>query len=1178
MLFKSLVGGFSAILLSAVSPLSADVIINEFMASNDQTLTDEDGDASDWIELYNNGATDVDLGGWYLTDDDTLVEKWRLPAVTLPANDYLVIFASKKQRAIAGSELHTDFSLKAKGEYLGLVMPDGVMVVQDYAPVAQFEDQSYGKTDSGFGYLATPTPGQINSGEAIPLVEFSAPSGTFESSLTLTLSSNISLKPGDVIRYTINGELPTAVSRPYSSSVTLLSTARLRARVFRQGVGGQTTFASYIKLSQEVVNVTSDLPIVVIDTFAQPVSSTDEYTPALVTFFDTVNGGASMTSAPGFAGFSGLRIRGSSSSGFPKKQYKLEIWDDTENDLDANLLGLGKEADWVLYAPGRFDRSMIANPFIYKLSGEMGRVKMDTRFVEVYLNDGTGSIRAEDYDGLYMLVESVKIDKTRVPITKMSTSDTALPEISGGYILSIDSPDDDEFSFRTTRGVPDWSSTSKASWLNVRRPKLDKLNTAQRDYITGYIQDFEDALYSPIFDDLVNGYAAYIDVPSWIDAHILRLFSMDVDILRLSNYFYKDRGGKIFNAPLWDFDRTLNSDDGSDDNPARLWNPNVGVDPVRWDWWGRLFASEHFDFRYRARWAELRNSVLSEAQLFQTIDAMQAEISNAYQRDSVRWGSTQGYGSRYGDLQGEMDALKQWISSRLTFLDSYWTINAVNLAPVSNAMADRTDFLSETVSLAIVASDPEGESLAYFADGLPAGLSMNARSGQIIGRLLEQGIYPVTVTVTDGKHDVQTGFTWTIQSVPGSIACGAPAIIPDQDRAAFLWKDCVGDGAWHFRATAGGPSNVVYQGVISSTTATLASTLLPFSFEGNDILNSTGSSTLMDFGLTMLKRGVDGFEFHHDDNATVCLAVGEPDNVELLLGASRVKATLPLDLTTLTSSAQCRQAFAGIECGAPRVDPGADKGVYAWKDCASEQWHLQFTAGGELNAIDYEGVINSSQGFFGQVDGISQEGDDRIDATTTQGELSFSQHVINRGVDGIQFTPGTNACLVINSPANAITYLGAVKKQMNTPLNLTTLGSCSAMQLGVECSPPSFDSQIDKGLFLWKSCDGSNHWHLRMTAGGDSAGVGYAGEITASQAFLSVNPVDLRGDDVLDTSDPARIAYQVSTWNNGIDGIDFIPQVGGCFENNAPVNTPVYLGSGRLPITLPFDLQTLGGC
>ncbi|HEX2973984.1 MAG TPA: lamin tail domain-containing protein, partial [Tepidisphaeraceae bacterium] len=125
---------------------AADPIISEFMALNTKGLMDQDGDYSDWIEIHNPGDTAINLDGWYLTDTVDTLAKWRLPAVTLDANGYLVVFASGKDRAVVGQELHTDFKLSGDGEYLGLVKPDGTTVVSSFDPafLPQENNISYG--------------------------------------------------------------------------------------------------------------------------------------------------------------------------------------------------------------------------------------------------------------------------------------------------------------------------------------------------------------------------------------------------------------------------------------------------------------------------------------------------------------------------------------------------------------------------------------------------------------------------------------------------------------------------------------------------------------------------------------------------------------------------------------------------------------------------------------------------------------------------------------------------------------------------------------------------------------------------------------------------------------------------------------------------------------------------
>jgi hypothetical protein len=137
----------SAILLVALLslPASAQVRITEFMASNTQTLTDEDGDSSDWIELQNTSSNSVSLLNWALTDSSGNPGKWRFPSSNMAPKSFLIVFASGKDRAVAGQELHTNFKLSSDGEYLALFAPDGTAATE-IAPqfLPQFPDVSYG--------------------------------------------------------------------------------------------------------------------------------------------------------------------------------------------------------------------------------------------------------------------------------------------------------------------------------------------------------------------------------------------------------------------------------------------------------------------------------------------------------------------------------------------------------------------------------------------------------------------------------------------------------------------------------------------------------------------------------------------------------------------------------------------------------------------------------------------------------------------------------------------------------------------------------------------------------------------------------------------------------------------------------------------------------------------------
>lgn len=127
-------------------PAAGNPVISEFMADNETTLPDEDGAFSDWIEIHNPTTAAIPLGGWYLTDKAANLTQWQFPAVILAPGEFLIVWASGKNRSIPGAPLHTNFSLAKGGEFLALVMPDGTTLAQSFAPEfpAQNADTSFG--------------------------------------------------------------------------------------------------------------------------------------------------------------------------------------------------------------------------------------------------------------------------------------------------------------------------------------------------------------------------------------------------------------------------------------------------------------------------------------------------------------------------------------------------------------------------------------------------------------------------------------------------------------------------------------------------------------------------------------------------------------------------------------------------------------------------------------------------------------------------------------------------------------------------------------------------------------------------------------------------------------------------------------------------------------------------
>jgi hypothetical protein len=125
-----------------------DVVINEIMSKNDLAVTDQDGEYNDWVELYNNSNTAIDLSGYYLSDNNTNLVKWQIPlGTTIQPNDYLIIWLDKDTTQ---SGLHANFKLSGSGDNLCFSNPSGLLINEVIIP--QMEgSMTYGRYPNGTG-------------------------------------------------------------------------------------------------------------------------------------------------------------------------------------------------------------------------------------------------------------------------------------------------------------------------------------------------------------------------------------------------------------------------------------------------------------------------------------------------------------------------------------------------------------------------------------------------------------------------------------------------------------------------------------------------------------------------------------------------------------------------------------------------------------------------------------------------------------------------------------------------------------------------------------------------------------------------------------------------------------------------------------------------------------------
>lgn len=411
---------------------------------------------------------------------------------------------------------------------------------------------------------------------------------------------------------------------------------------------------------EPITNFTSNLPVIVLETSGRYVSK-EERSPVRVKIYETKGGRTAMNGSAAFEGLGTINLRGHSTMQWPKQSYTFHTVDAKGEQVNVPLLGLPAEEDWVLYSAFE-DKSLMRDVLAYELSRRMGHYAPRTRFIELFIADNP-ELSMRDYLGVYVLVERIKRDKHRVNLEKLGPEDLTEPSISGGYIVKRDHGDDGGSRFRTSRGGP---------YFYVY-PKARDIAAEQKNWIRRYFNSFEEALYGEDFADPAKGYAAYLDVDAFIDAHWLIELSKNVDGFRYSSYLTKDRGGKLVVGPAWDWNRAFGNANYYNGGSTRGWYWPM-LRPNEISWHQRLRDDPAYMKRSAARWVALRKDALDSKKIAALIDQVAAQLEEAQQRNFRRWpilgehvASNHFVGETYRE---EVDWLKKWIDKRLEWIDA----------------------------------------------------------------------------------------------------------------------------------------------------------------------------------------------------------------------------------------------------------------------------------------------------------------------------------------------------------------------------------------------------------------------------------------------------------------------------------------------------------------------------
>ncbi len=563
----------------------------------------------------------------------------------------------------ATSFVDTDLSAQASeivrtgNNLLAIHVMNGDARSSDLLALPRLEAQFVIKPDEGaepkppeLGYFQTPSPNKNNGSDSgLPSgpVLISQPGRGFTGNLTLSLSTT---SPQAQIRYTTNGSLPTEVSPLYTdSTITLESSTLLRARSFEEGLtAGPVSESGYIRLSTDAQNFSSDLPVIIMERFSN--GGTTAANGKTFTFFaffepDPQTGRTRLNGPYSIGTRGGWKVRGSSSTGFSKKAFSIEAWNELNRNKNISPLGLPEESDFILNARSVYDRSLMRNAFIYELSNQVGRYAVRTKFVELFKDDNGGNLSySNDYDGVYTFMEKISRDKERVDVERLTENVSEEPGITGGYILKVDRLDPGDSGLR--------AGGQTLGWVY---PKEDDVSTDQSNWVREYMNEMSSALSTDKFED-------YINTLSWVDHHLLNILTLNADALRLSTFFHKKRNGKLEYGPIWDFDRSMESTDGRDNNPS-TWSG--GTSYFTFPWWGSLFDNENFWQVYIDRYFELREGEFATSNVHSIIDRMATGLNEAQARNFRRWSEQ----PRFGSFQGEVNHLKDWLGTRLDWMD-----------------------------------------------------------------------------------------------------------------------------------------------------------------------------------------------------------------------------------------------------------------------------------------------------------------------------------------------------------------------------------------------------------------------------------------------------------------------------------------------------------------------------
>lgn len=378
-----------------------------------------------------------------------------------------------------------------------------------------------------------------------------------------------------------------------------------------------------------------------------------------------------------YSGSGSIKGRGNTSWDQPKKPYSIKL------ESKASLLDIPRTKKYAI-VPSYSDQSMMRNFITYKAGLMLDGIEYTPKceFVEVYLN---GS-----YNGIYILVERIDIESTKVDIEEATVED-----LTGGYLIEKDIANKIDFSSDLWFDCPYWANQDQ-DYFVLKAPEADDPALAQqmRDYLANHMQQ----LHNSIMNIYGESYTRYVDVDSWIDFIIMQEITKNIDgNLKTSCYMYKQSGDDhIYMTALWDFDLAYgnaNWDNASwehndyNDCPSGTGTGGFMTINSSCPWFDTLYDEyPEFHDALVSKYNEYRDTIVPA--MFAMMNEQGAYLSANTDRNDNMWGTDFSYG---------VNSLRNWLNGRIAWLDAQWSddYEEIGLDQALNAIGGSLHFSTE---------------------------------------------------------------------------------------------------------------------------------------------------------------------------------------------------------------------------------------------------------------------------------------------------------------------------------------------------------------------------------------------------------------------------------------------------------------------------------------------------